>query len=178
MKTIVRGGLTAGALVVLGFVLRWASAGTLAHLSADDFGSLAGLVAAGVAWSAYAWLAIAIVLTALERLPGTLGRAAAAATRAITSDGSRILLRSALGVAVSTPLTIGIAQASPGDGAESLRWGVVEKPSLVPMPRPTPRADRLAIPDRPTVGAETRYAPIRPASSVRVRRGDSLWAIA
>ncbi len=178
MKTVVRSGLMAGALVVLGVVLRWASAGTLDHLSADDFGSLSGLIAAGVAWSAYAWLAMAIVLTALERLPGTLGRAAAILTRTITSEGSRVLLRSALGLAVWTPLTIGIAHAAPGDGAGSVRWGVVEKPSSVPAPRASPSGDRLAIPDRPTVGAETRYTPVRPASSVRVRRGDSLWAIA
>lgn len=178
MKAIVRRGLVAGGLLVLGFVLRWASAGTLDQLSADDFGSLAGLIAAGVAWSAYAWLAITVVLTALEQLPGTLGRAATTAVRAMTSEGSRVLLRSALGVAVSAPLTIGIAHASPGDGADSMRWGGVEKPSTVPMPRASPRGDRLAIPDRPTAGAETRYTPIRPASSVRVRRGDSLWAIA
>ena len=178
MKAIVRGGLVAGGLLVLGLVLRWASAGTLDQLSADDFGSLAGLIAAGVAWSAYAWLTIAVVLTALELLPGTFGRAAAMAVRAMTSEGSRLLLRSALGVAVSTPLTIGIAHASAGDGADSLRWGGVEKPSSVPTQRASPGGDRLAIPDRPTVGAETRYTPIRPASSVRVRRGDSLWVIA
>src|SRR5262245_50408539 len=103
MKVIVRGGLLAGALVALGFVLHWASAGTLDHLSEDDFGSLAGLIAAGVAWSAYAWLAVAVVLTTLERLPGTLGRTAAMVITVITSEGSRVLLRSALGVAVSAP---------------------------------------------------------------------------
>jgi nucleoid-associated protein YgaU len=179
MKAIVRCVAVVGALVTAGVVLRWATAGTLAQLSADDFGSLTGLVTAGVAWAAYGWLALAVGLTALERLPGVLGRVAAAVARMITSDGSHVLLRSALGVAVATPLTVGIAHAEPGDGANSVRWGAVEKASSVPGAQPTPRRDRLAIPDRPTVGAQTRYTPIRPAaSSVLVRRGDSLWSIA
>ncbi len=223
------------AVAGVGLVLRWATAGTLENLSTDDFGSLATLVAGGIAWAAHAWLCLAIVVTVLERVPGTLGRAASTVAGGITSDASRTLLRSALGVAVVSPLVAGTAHAAPAGGGAShsvhAQWAPVEQASSLPWtsaspsswdprvgvepgssvpwtgtapsnwdPRAgvesgstMPTADRsatswsprggtepastvrfepaggvdrsqprLAIPDRPTTGAETRYTPIQP----------------
>lgn len=217
MKRVVIG------LIVAAAALRWATTGTLARVSADDFGSLIGLLIAAIAWVAYGWLVLAVVATALERLPGTLGRAATKATAAITSEGTRTLLRSTLGVAATAPLTVAAAHASPQHAAldhqpiagtavaqaplahpssdrnsvpESEAWDPragVERPSTVPVPRadvdpirrtrsdPPGGPPRLAIPDRPTIGAETRYTPVvHPADqrTVVVRPGDSLWTIA
>ncbi|HEY3001833.1 MAG TPA: hypothetical protein VGJ44_05745 [Kribbellaceae bacterium] len=187
-----------------GLVLRWATAGTIESLSADDFGSLAALVAGGIAWAAYGWLCLAIALTVLERTPGALGRAASTVAGGITSDASRTLLRSALGVAAVTPLAVGTAHAAPAGGGPAhsvhAQWAPVEKASSVPLTSSgTPstwdprsgvepastvtvdrsgrdqahRADRtqprIAIPDRPTTGAETRYTPIQPAKPVQDR---------
>jgi len=190
------------AVAGVGLLLRWATAGTIENLSTDDFGSLAALVAGGIAWAAYGWLCLAIALTVLERTPGALGRAASTVAGGITSDTSRTLLRSALGVAAVTPLAVGTAHAAPaGSGpAHSVhaQWAPVEKASSVPLTssgRPSTwdprsgvepastvtvgrsgrdqahRADRtqprIAIPDRPTTGAETRYTPIQPAKPVQ-----------
>lgn len=202
MNKVFRTTSTLVLLAELGLVLRWATDSTLERLSTDDLGSLAKLVAAAVAWSAYGWLVLAVAVTVLERLPGALGQVASTASGAITSDASRTLLRSALGVAVAAPLTVGVAHAQPSGGGNhhALHWAPVEKASSVPAvtadwdPRAgTERAStvasahreahppvrhRIAVPDRPTLGAATRYAPVhRPSHTVVVRPGDSLWAI-
>lgn len=182
-------------LLAVAVVLRWASAGSVDRASADDFGSLVALVLAIVAWAAYGWLALAVVVTALERVPGAFGRAAARATAAIMSPGTRVLVRSALGVAATAPLTVAAAQAHTVQGDTSItrpatswdpRTGV-ERDSTVPgsddvsvrETRTGPNGERrLPVPDRPTTGAATRYTPVRPADTVVVRPGDSLWTIA
>ncbi|MGH3465301.1 MAG: LysM peptidoglycan-binding domain-containing protein, partial [Kribbellaceae bacterium] len=194
-------------------------------LSTADLMSLAGLLAGTVAWAAYGWLCLVIAATVLERVPGVLGRAASALVGSITSDGSRALLRSALGVAAVAPLTVGVTQATSaaplGEPVHTVQahtvqaqWAPVEPASTVRFTeqiteqitgqltgrratteptsrvrsaeRPGRHDSRLAVPDRPTVGALTRYAPLRPARrtepatqrQVVVRTGDSLWAIA
>ena len=179
--------------VLAAVMLRWATAGTLDRASADDFGSLIGLVVATIAWAAYGWLAVALITTALERLPGAVGRTAAKATTAITSEGTRMLLRSAVGVAATAPLSVAAAHAHTVHDHTSITatsWdhrAGLERSSTVPArddvptreARPGPSGEqRLPIPDRPTVGAETRYTPVRSAKTVVVRPGDSLWAIA
>ncbi len=181
--------LAAGFMLVA-VLLRWVTAGTLDHASADDFGSLIGLLVATIAWAAYGWLALAVVATALERLPGAAGRAGARATTAITSEGTRMLLRSVVGVAATAPLTVAAAHAHTVHDHTSIAetattsWdhhAGVERASAVPIGdarSEPPGEQRLPIPDRPTVGAETRYTPVRPAGTVVVRPGDSLWTIA
>ncbi len=239
---VLRGLLFVAAVLGLGATLRWATAGTVDGLSTADLMSLAGLLAGTVAWAAYGWLCLAIAATVLERVPGVLGRAASALVGGITSDGSRALLRSALGVAAVAPLTVGVAHAASaapvGEPVHTVlahtvtqahtaqahtaqahtvhahtvqaQWAAVEPPSTVRFTdpvtgqftgrpattepasrvrfaeRPGPHDMRLAIPDRPTVGAPTRYTPLQPARrtgpatqrQVVVRAGDSLWAIA
>ena len=234
---VLRGLLFVAAVLGLGATLRWATAGTVDGLSTADLMSLAGLLAGTVAWAAYGWLCLAIAATVLERVPGVLGRAASALVGGITSDGSRALLRSALGVAAVAPLTVGVAHAASAapvgepvhtvlahtragphragphrarptpcrrsghrsshastvrftdqvTGQFTGRRATTEPASRVRFAeRPGPHDIRLAIPDRPTVGAPTRYTPLQPARrtgpatqrQVVVRAGDSLWAIA
>lgn len=274
LACIRRLGLVAG-LAGVGIAVRWATAGAFDQASRADLESLAVLVVAAAAWMAYCWLVLAVVATLLAQLPGVLGRSASVVAAGITSETSRRLLRSALGLAAAAPLTVGVAQAAPADhgsGAvihsvhqpgpsepsskialtarsngrlsdqpQSERhrptidrpskihqatsrddWASIEQPSTVSLsqPRRTPApgqppetrsrnwapierpstigltepgltdADRIAVPDRPTVGTPTRYAEIRPADRSRhqpnartptrvvVRRGDSLWTIA
>ncbi|TDO51376.1 hypothetical protein EV643_103113 [Kribbella sp. VKM Ac-2527] len=222
------------ALVALGLGLRWVTAGSIAAASTHDLTSMASLTVGAVAWVAYTWLVLAVLATALEQLPGALGRAAAAVTTRITSQTSRTLLRSALGVAAVAPLTIGVAHATPEaphhpwpttepastvslgtphpdspadwrspERASTLR--LTETPPRTPTagttrvavptpPRPTRLSERgtnederppgrVGVPDRPTIGAPTRYTDLRSGQAIRpttrvVGPGESLWSIA
>lgn len=110
-----KGLLALGALAGLGLLLRWVTAGSIGAATAQDLTAMASLAVGAVAWVAYCWLVIAVLATVLEQAPGVVGRGASVVAARITSQGSRALLRSALGVAAVTPLTIGVAQASPGD---------------------------------------------------------------
>lgn len=174
------------AVAATGPVLHWATTGSLAALTAADLDSMATAAAGAIAWTAYTWLVVATVATALERVPGAVGRTAGALAGSITSAGSRALLRSALGVAVTAPLTIGVAHAAaPGSGpAHTIQqpWQQVEKPSSVTVGLPVGTAgwhhrgpvepastvrisgpadqSQVVVPDRPTDGAATRYTEI------------------
>ena len=179
-------GLAAlGALAGLGLGLRWMTAGAVGAATIQDLTSMASLAVGAVAWVAYGWLLIAVLATVLEQAPGAVGRSASVVICWITSQGSRALLRSALGVAAATPLTIGVAHAAPGDGAPQLSvqrtWTAVEKASSIQLAntpdhwRATEKAStvhltsqpqdvapaRLRVPDRPTEGAPTRYTDLR-----------------
>jgi hypothetical protein len=291
MNAVIRGlkgALALLALAGLGLVLRWMTAGSIGAANSNDLDSMAVLTVGTVAWMAYGWLVLAVLVTVLEQLPGAVGSAASAVAGRITSQTSRALLRSALGVAAVTPLTVGVAHATPGDGAnlrlwaqmepgsavqftgtpDSTNWRATEPPSSVrltgatgpqtgvpatgaggqvstsgtsgstewrateppssvrltgatpsqtgvPGARPStsaqqrtdkqaaapPRAGeqaasrvsapngsqgkagtgtRVAVPDRPTAGAPTRYTDLRSGQAARVvvRPGDSLWSIA
>jgi nucleoid-associated protein YgaU len=245
MNATIRGlkGLIAlAALAGLGLGLRWATAGSVDSASTRDLTSMAVLTVGAVAWVAYAWLLIAVLATVLEQAPGAVGRAASVVAARITSQTSRALLRSALGVAAVTPLTIGVAHATPGNGSNpdlapleppsSVRltkpispadWRTTERPStlrlttrtatpadwratekastvrLTDEPTRTGRTDqrpgvpaersarpkpgRVGVPDRPTVGAPTRYTDLRSGHPVRtatrvVQYGDTLWGLA
>lgn len=267
----IRTVFTLSAVIGAGFGLRWVTAGSLASVSRDDLASLAVLAVAAVAWCAYAWLAVVTAATVLEQLPGALGHASGAIASGLTSAGSRALLRSTLGIAAVTPLTIGLAHATPtsptswttastpaglpdhplrqwpgqsldrapdhlirqspgllaaqsmdqvvdrsgrgtayGDrrvervstvdlgagrpSAEATRtaylgverastvgpgngWSV-EQPRTAGRDEPGKPRGRVVVPDRPTVGAATRYTPIRSPRRVVVRPGDTLWSIA
>ena len=264
MNAMIRGlkGLLAlSALGGIGLLLRWVTAGSIGAATTQDLTSMASLAVGSVAWVAYAWLLIAVLATVLEQVPGVVGRSASIVATRITSQNSRALLRSALGVAAVTPLTIGVAHATPGDGNHQRPWTSVEprstiqltgdpskwrateppstlrltttrpaeqSPSAHPYPaapgegpmgrtsvpevpsglsltgdsanptgrsatRPAVPADRgeartsgpdqVAVPDRPTSGAATRYTDLKtgqrvqPASHV-VQPGESLWSIA
>jgi hypothetical protein len=135
------------ALVALGLGLRWVTAGSIAAASTHDLTSMASLPVGAVAWVAYTWLVLAVLATALEQLPGALGRAAAAVTTRITSQTSRTLLRSALGVAAVTPLTIGVAHATP-EAPHHNSWPTTEPASTVAVTTPYAAARLLGQPWR------------------------------
>ena len=221
MNATIRGlkGLIAlAALAGLALGLRWATAGSVDSASTRDLTSMAVLTVGAVAWVAYAWLLIAVLATVLEQAPGAVGRIASVVAARITSQTSRALLRSALGVAAVTPLTIGVAHASPGNGTHS-DWAPLESPSSIRLTGPTspanwratekastvhltdepirtartdqrpaerparPKPGRVWVPDRPTVGAPTRYTDLRSGHPVRtatrvVQYGDTLWDLA
>lgn len=109
-----KGFLALCALACLGLLLRWVTDGSIAAATAHDLTAMASLAIGAVAWVAYCWLVLAVLATVLEQIPGAIGRAASLVATNITSHGSRALLRSALGVAAVTPLTIGLAHATPG----------------------------------------------------------------
>src|SRR4051812_34076431 len=112
-----KGLVALGALVGLGLGLCWMTAGAVGAATIRDLTSMASLAIGAVGWVAYGWLLIAVLATVLEQAPGTVGRCASVVVGWITSQGSRALLRAALGVAAATPLTIGVAHAAPGHGA-------------------------------------------------------------
>jgi nucleoid-associated protein YgaU len=185
-----------------------------------DLESMTVLVIGTVAWMAYGWLVLAVLVTVLEQIPGAVGALAGVVAARITSTTARTLLRSSLGVAAVTPLTVGVAHATPGDSGsgswaqveprstvqltDTAPWGAVEPQSAVRLTEhaasstpaqsahrtdvpatPEPAAGvRLGVPDRPAVGAATRYTDVRSGVAVRmparvvVHPGDSLWSLA
>ena len=130
-----KGLVALGALAGLGLGLRWMTAGAVGVATSADLTSMASLAIGAVGWVAYGWLLIAVLATVLEQAPGAVGRAASGVICWTTSQGSRALLRSALGVAAATPLTIGVAHAAPGDGTPQRSvqrtWTAVEKASSI-----------------------------------------------
>jgi hypothetical protein len=141
--------LSVGALVGVGLALRWMTTGTLTAMNTHDLDSLTVLAVGAVAWVAYAWLVLAVLATALEQLPGAIGTAAGVVATRITSTTSRALLRSALGVAAVTPLTVGVAHAaSPhtwtapqsGTTQSGAAWRATEPRSTVQLSGDTWRA--------------------------------------
>ena len=117
-----KGTLAVLALVGVGLGLRWMTAGSITGVNSHDLDSMTVLAVGTVAWMAYGWLVLAVLVTVLEQLPGAIGALAGAIARRITSTTARTLLRSSLGVAAVTPLTVGVAQAAPTDTAHVRQW--------------------------------------------------------
>ncbi|WP_344026413.1 hypothetical protein, partial [Kribbella jejuensis] len=113
MIRALKGTLVVLALAGLGWLLRWMTAGSISGLRTYDLDSLTVLAVGAIAWIAYAWLTLAVVLTVLEQIPGVVGELAGAVAGRITTKTARALLRSGLGVAAVTPLTITAAHATP-----------------------------------------------------------------
>ncbi|MGH3371966.1 MAG: hypothetical protein ACRDPR_18425, partial [Nocardioidaceae bacterium] len=189
MIRALKSGTVLAAVAGLGVVLRWVTGGTVEAVSRQDLASLAELAVGAVSWTAYAWLVLAITATVLEQLPGAIGRIAGALAGRITSTGARALLRSTLGIAAVTPLTIGVAHAAGPDASPQRAYAVVERASSVDLgaspgtgyrgveppsqvsldltgshrsDRRESARPRIAVPDRPTIGAPTRYTDIHP----------------
>jgi nucleoid-associated protein YgaU len=138
MIRALKGTFTLVALVTLGCFLRWATAGSITGLRTYDLDSLTVAAVSTVAWFAYVWLTLAVVLTALEQLPGVLGTLSGALAHRITTRTARTLLRTALGAAALTPLALPPAQAT--SATPVLHLSGVQQP-----PGPTPSdADELA----------------------------------
>jgi LysM repeat protein len=128
----VKGMFAVVALAGVGLGLRWMTAGSISGVSSYDLDSMTVLAVGTVAWMAYGWLVLAVVMTVLEQLPGAIGALAGFIARRITSTTARTLLRSSLGVAAVTPLTVGVAHATPGDGHVH-PWTEVEPRSTVQL---------------------------------------------
>ncbi|TDW69867.1 hypothetical protein [Kribbella pratensis] len=146
MIRALKGILAVLALVGVGLLLRWVTAGSISGARTYDLDSLTVLAVGTVAWIAYVWLVLAVVTTVLEQIPGVVGALAGAVAGRITTKTARALLRSGLGVAAVTPLTVGAAQATPGPSSHVLQWNQTEPPSTIHLtdsnwrptnPRPT-----------------------------------------
>jgi hypothetical protein len=171
------------ALAGAGFALHWVTAGAMAEASTRDLISMAFVAVAAVAWTAYAWLLLAVVATVLEQAPGVLGRAGAALAGQITSQTSRTLLRSALGVAAVTPLTIGVAHAAPANPPQhattsTAAWRATEPASTVRLDQPispnewrlTEKPSTIRLANPPKAAHSTGRPQYEPSSKLEIGR--------
>jgi len=181
-----KGTLALLALAGLGLGLRWMTAGSVGAANSNDLDSMAALAVSTVAWMAYSWLVLAVLATVLEQIPGAIGSVASAIAGRITSQTSRALLRSALGVPRVTPITVGVAHATPGTGTnvrlwveagstvqftgtpDSTNWRTTEPSSTVLTGRPMPSgsAGGSGTPD------STNWRATEPPSSIRLTGAD------
>ncbi|HET6986358.1 MAG TPA: LysM peptidoglycan-binding domain-containing protein [Kribbella sp.] len=179
MIRVAKGTLAVAALAGLGLALRWMTAGSISGVNSHDLDSMTVLAVGTVAWMAYGWLLLAVVVTVLEQLPGAIGALAGAIAGRITSQTARTLLRSSLGVAAVTPLTVGVAHATPGDGSVQ-PWTQVERHSSVQVSGTTSATNwrapepgstvHLAAPTHPLVApaGTTDWRATEPPSTVRL----------
>ncbi|RZT28072.1 LysM domain-containing protein [Kribbella sp. VKM Ac-2569] len=183
---VIKGTLALAGLAGLYLLLRWITAGSISGLRTYDLDSLTVLAVGTVAWIAYGWLVLAVVLTALEQIPGAVGALAGAVAGRITTKTARALLRSGLGVAAVTPLTVGAAHATPGDTAHVSQWTqpssttqstnhrATEPHSTVQL-RGTDTSYRHTEPHSTVElgGTDTSYRSTEPASTVEIGNTDS-----
>ncbi|MEU4196350.1 LysM peptidoglycan-binding domain-containing protein [Kribbella sp. NPDC026611] len=183
MTRVVKGGVAGLALVALGCLLRWMTAGSISGLKTYDLDSMTVLAVGTVAWIAYTWLTLAVAVTVLEQLPGALGALAGALASRITTQTAQTLLRSSIGVAAVTPLTVTAAHATPNPSTPTYR--TTEPPSTLhlaapsphdsagtPSPRPDNSAGSLAHPNNPTGSSAHPRTTARPSAGAR----DTKWA--
>ncbi|MGL5927958.1 MAG: LysM peptidoglycan-binding domain-containing protein [Dermatophilaceae bacterium] len=176
---------------VLGPVLRGLGAGIPQSTS-----DVLAAVAAGMVLVLSGWLALGVLLEALTRVPGAVGRGAARASRALSPVIVRRVAGVVLGVSVTAALTPSAAVADThhrGGGAVVLVRDDLPSPAWTPGAGPPPAA--AATPDprwvapppvvRPqpdvsVLSSGRRAAPSseRQDTGVVVRRGDTLWTIA
>ena len=173
MIRAVKGILALAALAGLGLALRWMTAGSISGVNRYDLDSMTVLVVGTVAWIAYGWLVLAVVATVLEQLPGAIGALAGGLSRQITSTTARTLLRSSLGVAAVTPLTISVAHATPGDSGSGHAWARVEPRSTVQLTdatswRATEPASTVDIAASSGTTGSGDWRDIEPPSTVRL----------
>jgi nucleoid-associated protein YgaU len=175
----VKGTLAVLALVGVGLGLRWMTAGSITGVNSHDLDSMTFLAVGTVAWMAYGWLVLAVLVTVLEQLPGAIGALAGAIAGRITSTTARTLLRSSLGVAAVTPLTVGVAHATPADATtrpgtqvephssvqltNTPTWRTAEPGSTVHLTGPAPAAHPDAAPS-----GTTDWRATEPPSTVRL----------
>ena len=164
-----KGILALVALAALGLALRWMTAGSIGAANSHDLDSMAVLAVGTVAWMAYGWLTLAVLATVLEHIPGAIGAAASAVTGRITSQASRTLLRSALGVAAITPLTITAAHATPAQPTTT-PWRTTEPASTVRLSADSPSTGTPTSTNRLTASTpnSTNRPTNEPPSTVRL----------
>ncbi|MGH3094838.1 MAG: LysM peptidoglycan-binding domain-containing protein [Streptosporangiales bacterium] len=164
---------SAALLLALVAGLGWASGPLARQLlggAALDFEAALAASAAGIAWAAVLWFCGCLVLALLGRLPGAAGRAARHTAAAVTPALMRRLLEAALGASIAVAATGQVAYAAAGTPGGTSELPRVDRPD-----RPAAHQPSAPDPDRP--GGDREHRKSR-ASTVRVRRGDTLWAIA
>lgn len=123
-------------------------------------------LAGGLAWLAWGWGALGLLLTAATGLPGAFGAAAAVAQRLLVPDTGRRAAALLLGIGMGLGAPTAAAAAPAGAGPAmplSAADGVLPAPDWPAAPR---AADPVA-PDWPAAAAAHRVLP-----------GDCLWTIA
>ncbi|MER7243928.1 hypothetical protein [Kribbella sp. NPDC000426] len=174
MIRALKGTLAVLALAGVGLLLRWVTAGSISSARTYDLDSLTVLAVGTVAWIAYVWLVLAVVTTVLEQIPGVVGELAGAVAGRITTKTARALLRSGLGVAAVTPLTVTAAQATP---THVLQWNQTAPASTVHLTdsdwRTTePRSTLQLGPTTPASTANT-WRTTEPASDLHIGGPDA-----
>ncbi|MGL5863603.1 MAG: LysM peptidoglycan-binding domain-containing protein, partial [Phycicoccus sp.] len=156
--------------------------------------------AAGVALLLGGWLALGVLLEALARVPGAVGRGAARASTAVSPAVVRRVAGVVLGVSVTAAITPSAAVANPSHGGSSTvvlvrddlpspAWTAGAPGSPAPTSRSTTTPDPRWVapppiirphPDVSVLSSGRRATPPseRQSSEVVVRRGDTLWSIA
>ena len=143
-----------------------------AFVDAHGPDAVVAAAAAGLAWVAWGWGALGLLLTALSATPGLVGVLARTAGRLLLPASARRAAAVALGVG----LTVGAPVLSACSAAPEPVAAVASLPSAVPVPDwPTARLPSAAaeVPAPPPV-------PEWPAGTPEhvVVRGDCLWDIA
>lgn len=133
--------------------------------------------AALLAWLAWGWGALGLVLTALSAVPGVVGAVARAASRLLLPADARraAALALGLGLAVGSPALAACSTAVPAPAA------AVSLPRAAPVPDwPVTPAQPVdpAVPDPAPPPTAPGPVPEWPAAGHVVVRGDSLWGIA
>lgn len=159
-RTVGLGAVAAALLLLLVAPTPAASVGTLDGTSstADPTAPLLALLSL-VAWLLAGWLLVTLSVTAGGHLPGSVGRALAAAARRVAPATVRTAVEVALGLSVA----VGVLGASPAAAAPGPAGPVA--PAEAPAAPPAPDLDWAA------------HA-VAPPPAVVVQPGDSLWALA
>jgi nucleoid-associated protein YgaU len=123
--------------------------------------------AALLAWLAWGWGVVGLVLTAASALPGALGALARLLLRAVLPAGARRGAAFALGIGLSLGAPV-LAQAAPIPAAAP-DWPATAVPA--PNPPAQPAVDGAAAPEAPDWV-------LRSAGDHVVVRGECLWDIA
>ena len=163
--------------------------GTLHSRLAAAPDAVLGELAAALTWLAAAWLALGLLAALGTTLPGTVGRVADRASRALLPATLRGLVAGSAGLGVLLAPAASLAGPPPPSTGTSLpapAWPVSIGPAVPTTPASPPGPSPAAGPATPAgpsphvpppVWPAQRPAP-PPASTVRVQPGDSLWLIA
>jgi resuscitation-promoting factor RpfA len=182
------GAMTLVALDV-GVLVAMRPDGTLVHhllaphawLHAVGVDSAAVQLTSAALWLAAVWLAVGLAAIGASALPGGAGRLARHLARAVLPHAIYRVAAGAAGIGVVLSPALAVAA---GPGATATSAATAPAGAIIPTPS-WPTDDTLPAPTWPTTTGTTASSPpstptaaSHPASTVVVRRGDSLWRIA